>query len=531
MRLGQGAAPTKRRAGDTRLFDAGGELLLIDPSALARPWPPFVAEPEPGDRPLYQRDGALAVVQIDGPLDQRGSRWGWWDGYDRIAARVCAALLDQQVGVVVLRINSPGGVVAGCFEAVATILRAKKASGKQIHVIVDEQACSAAYALATVGNVISVPQTGEVGSVGVIATYFNYSESLKKEGVRVAVITSGKFKADGSPIVPWDDAMIERMRAEVLYTAGLFFDLVAANRKLKVDTLQGFNAGTYYGAAAVEVGLADRVCSPAEALETAREAANTRRLVMITAARAEKDKETMKLIAKKLGLAEDASEDAILAALAPLLAGKISLEELCAVTGKPSSAEAVGVVKGWSATAEQYASLIKERATEQKAALDASIESVFTWAIENGRRTPAQVDAARKSMAAGVLQLDSSEAVAAYRAEIEAGPVVVPGKETPLANGEGSVVGKRWEDMSTVEKHRLYNDPNGGRALYEEALADYKQRQRASGARVSNITVEKVAAPTSTTMTVKPAIPAAKAAKPATTAAPESKASKSTKKR
>ena len=50
-----------------------------------------------------------------GPLDQRGGFW--WDGYDSVSERVSAALADRDVQAVVLAIDSPGGVVAGCFDA------------------------------------------------------------------------------------------------------------------------------------------------------------------------------------------------------------------------------------------------------------------------------------------------------------------------------------------------------------------------------------------------------------------------------
>lgn len=474
-----GAHATPTGLHEPRAFDAGGELLLLQASALNRRWPPFVPEPEPGDRPRYQRSGALGIVEINGPLDQRGARgyWSYWDGYESITARVCAALLDPQVGCVVLRINSPGGVVAGCFEAVSTILRAKAEAGKPIHVIVDELACSAAYALACVADRIALPATGELGSIGVIATFYNWLDELKQSGVRVAVLTSGEQKADGSPVVPWDAAMLARLQAEVDGLAVLFFALVARARKRKPEAIQALQAATFRGQAAIEAGLADAVQSPADALEIAAAAAQSRRHALFTTARAEKDRLTMKSIANLLGLPEDASEEAISAALSKLLGHKASLDELCTVIGKSTAEEALGVAKGWAKTVVAYEDLLAERTKEQEAARAASIDEAFRRAREEGRLVPAQEATKRQLIESGVLVLDTDVKVAAFRAELLASPIVIPGQQELQGSGETIVVGKRWEDMSVAEKHALYNDVDGGgRAIYDAALADYQKR-------------------------------------------------------
>lgn len=467
------AAPCEARA-----FDAGGDLLLLLPAALNRRWPPFVSEPEPGDRPRYQRTGALGIVEINGPLDQRGSHgyWSYWDGYEAIAARICAALLDPQVGCVVLRINSPGGVVAGCFEAVATILRAKAEAGKPIHVIVDEMACSAAYALACVADRIALPATGEVGSVGVVATYYNWLDELKQSGVRVAVLTSGEQKADGSPLVPWDKAMLARLQAEVDELAGLFFALVARARKASPEAIQALQAATFRGQAAVEAGLADAVQSPAEALDVAAAAALARRNALLTTARAEKDRLTMKSIALALGLPEEASEADLLAATVKL---KGASDELCAVTGKSSPAEALGAVRGLVQTKAAYDQLVAHQAEQQKAAREAAVETIWKDAVASGKRTPAQVEAARASRTAGTLVLDTDEKIAAYQAEIEASPSALPSSSKPASGGP--LVGKPWGEMKPAERAKLRRENPQAAAALQKAHDDEQAQAKAKG--------------------------------------------------
>lgn len=460
-----------------RAFHAGGDLLLLEPSALEKVWPPF-CEPEDEDGEdgcLYERDGSLAIVEISGPLDQRSEWWRWWDGYDAIAKRTCAALNDETIDVVALRLDSPGGVVAGCFEACDQILAAKAASGKKIVVIVDEMACSAGYAIGCVADEILLAASAVVGSVGVIATYMNVADALKENGVRVAVLSSGKFKADGSPYRPWSDEALARMKADIDYLAGLFFDRVAKSRRMTVDAVKALEAGCFRGQAAVAAGLADRVLPTAEAYAYARTLAAQKRpqkptgFTFSARARATSPKETiMKSIALAFGLAEDAGEAEILAATVKL---KGLSEELCAATGKASLAEALGAVRGLVQTKAAYDKLLEQQAAQQLAAREAAVEAIWAEAVAAGKRTPAQVEAARASRKAGTLVLDTDEKVAAYKAEIEASPSALP--SSPAPSGGAAVVGKPWEELTTAEKHRLMNDnPEAYRALKE----DHKRR-------------------------------------------------------
>ena len=147
----------------------------------------------------FTREGDVAVVSIEGPLSQRA--WSCWlfegDGYDAVTSRMKAAIDDRATRSVVMRIDSPGGEVAGCFEAVRTIRAMAKAAGKPLVAYADEMACSAAYALACACDEVVLPDTGMVGSVGVILTLASRAGELAQRGVSVTLLTSGAAKADG----------------------------------------------------------------------------------------------------------------------------------------------------------------------------------------------------------------------------------------------------------------------------------------------------------------------------------------------
>lgn len=221
---------------------------------------------EPPSRGNEQR-GDVEVVGISGPLDHHA---GWWcDSYDDICARVCAAL-DGPARAVVMRIDSPGGAVSGCFES-ARALRAKaESTGKKLVAYVEGQACSAAYALASSASRIVAAETSIVGSVGVIDTRLDVTAMDAAQGVRFSFVTSGARKADGNPHSAFTVAEMQEKQVIVDALANVFFGLVQDMRGVDAKPLE---ARLFVGRDAVSAGLVDEISSFDEMLESLSSAA------------------------------------------------------------------------------------------------------------------------------------------------------------------------------------------------------------------------------------------------------------------
>lgn len=213
----------------------------------------LIAPPQP------TLDGGVAVVMVMGPLTHHGDWWGG-DTYDAIEARVRAAL-ETSASTVVMKLDSPGGEVNGAFECSKTLRSMARAAGKKLIAYVDEFAASAAYALACAADAIYLPEAGQLGSIGVIDCVFDDTAYNAREGYQIAVITSGKQKADGNPNVPLTDEIRARIQANVDGLAQLFFALVADTRGIDSATVQAFEAGMFRGQEAVNAKLADGVMS------------------------------------------------------------------------------------------------------------------------------------------------------------------------------------------------------------------------------------------------------------------------------
>lgn len=201
------------------------------------------------------RDDGTHVVAIRGPLMHHD---GIFDSYDAIGLRVLGAI-EAGARAIVLSIDSPGGLVSGCFDTAAEIRALCESSRVPLFAYVDGQATSAAYALACAASRIVAPLTGVVGSIGIIAEVVDATAQAAASGVQVRLVTSGARKADGHPLGGMSDASIAAIQASVDAQAAVFFDHVASSRGLGVDVVAGLEAGTAMGASAVALGLADEV--------------------------------------------------------------------------------------------------------------------------------------------------------------------------------------------------------------------------------------------------------------------------------
>lgn len=250
------------------------------------------------DGGCYALTNGVGVVSIVGALGQYG---GWWfDGHESVQARLMAAIADPRANAIVVEINSPGGIVAGCFDAVRAVRRAARESGKRLFAFASDAAFSAAYAWACIADEIHLPDSGGVGSIGVLSTMMSWARMNEEMGLDVAVIRSGSQKAAGWPDLPLDPAAIEREQVEVNRLAGIFAAIVSESRPISIEEILSLQGGTVHGADAVATGLADSVTTFEAVLAKAEQAGRARQ---------------MQQVAARLGLAPNASEADVIGAI------------------------------------------------------------------------------------------------------------------------------------------------------------------------------------------------------------------------
>lgn len=211
----------------------------------------------------------IAVIPVQGTLVQKlGSLrpYSGMTGYDGIRQVFLTALHDPKVKGICLDIDSPGGEVAGCFDLADLIYQSR--GDKPIHAILNENAYSAAYAIASAADRIYVPRTGGVGSVGVIVIHCDWSQRIKEDGLTVTIITYGDRKAESNPYIKLSDEARQSIQDDIDVMGKLFVSTVARNRGVSEKIIRDTQAACFLAAEGVQLGLADAVATPDAAFQT-----------------------------------------------------------------------------------------------------------------------------------------------------------------------------------------------------------------------------------------------------------------------
>lgn len=221
------------------------------------------------EKPFAFVDG-MAIIPITGSLLHRDNYSdSYATGYDYIANKYTAAMLDPDVKGIVFDVNSPGGHVRGCFELCDTIFAGRAI--KPTLALVDGSAYSAAYALASSATHISVIQSAGVGSIGVVAMHASVEQLLDKHGIDINFIYAGDHKVDGNPFKALPDDVRARFQASVDKSYEKFVSMVARNRGVGADAVRATQAACFDADEALSLGLIDAIHSPLRALVAFRQ--------------------------------------------------------------------------------------------------------------------------------------------------------------------------------------------------------------------------------------------------------------------
>ncbi len=220
--------------------------------------------PQPTAPGWQMTGGGIVHLPILGPLVQRGD---WLTGlfgimsYDDIAAAAEAAFTGPGTRAVLMEIDSPGGEVAGLFDLVDRLAALKAETGKPLWAIAREQALSAAYLVGAVADRLFVTQTGEVGSIGVIAVHVDQTAHDQSEGRKYTLIHAGAKKVDGNPHIPLSPEALADIQADVDDLYARLIARVARARGMSPEAVAATEAAIFRGQNALGAGLADGIAT------------------------------------------------------------------------------------------------------------------------------------------------------------------------------------------------------------------------------------------------------------------------------
>ena len=233
------------------------------------------AADRPSRKPYEITPDGIAIIPIEGTLVHKSYGLDAFSGlrsYVDMQEEIEDAATDPAIKGILLDIDSPGGEVAGVFDLADTIYSARTA--KPVFAVANSDAFSAAYLLASSAKLIYTGRTSGLGSIGVIVTHLDVSESDQKRGYKYTVVHAGARKADFNPHAPLSEEARAVMEAEVERTYELLVATVARNRGLAEAAIRQTEAGLYFGNDAVKARLADHMGTRQAALADLRNAIN-----------------------------------------------------------------------------------------------------------------------------------------------------------------------------------------------------------------------------------------------------------------
>ncbi|HHD11087.1 MAG TPA: signal peptide peptidase SppA [Deltaproteobacteria bacterium] len=180
----------------------------------------------------------------------------------------------NDIKVIVVRIDSPGGAVGPAQEIYREIRRIREENKKTVVASMGSVAASGGYYIAVAADRIVANPGTITGSIGVIVEFVNLEKLFEKIGIKGYVVKSGKFKDVGSPVREMSKEEKRLLQDVVDNIHSQFVEAVAEGRGLKVEDVQKIADGRIFsGLKAKELGLVDNLGNLGDAIRIGAELA------------------------------------------------------------------------------------------------------------------------------------------------------------------------------------------------------------------------------------------------------------------
>ncbi len=167
-------------------------------------------------------------------------------------------LNDKSIRAIVLRIDSPGGMVGPVQEIWEKVIEVRKK--KKVYASIASVGASGAYYIASGADLVMANPGSLVGSIGVIMEFPNLKGLMDKFGVKMEVVKSGKFKDTGSPFREMSREERSYLKEVIDDVYRQFLLAVAKGRKIPVEKIKPIADGRIMtGRMAKAYGLVDEL--------------------------------------------------------------------------------------------------------------------------------------------------------------------------------------------------------------------------------------------------------------------------------
>lgn len=236
---------------------------------------PAVAKAKAALAPQYTINNGVAVLPIEGGLMQKPDFWdmalGFEEDVDMLTELVARAGADADAESVVLKIDSPGGMLTGGIELADAV--AAVAKKKPVVAWTGGMAASLGYMVASQAQIIVTTRSAQVGSIGTILSVADWSKLYEGLGVKIHTFTNKE--ATVKTVTPMNEERERYLQDRVDKAFGMFRSRVTAKRpQIGADSMNG---KLVTGEEGKRLGMVDRIGDLNFAISVARAEARARK--------------------------------------------------------------------------------------------------------------------------------------------------------------------------------------------------------------------------------------------------------------
>jgi protease-4 len=208
-------------------------------------------------RPSAQVVDGVGIVSIQGLLTNDVpaiyEKIGIVTTYNTIRAEIEGAIMAG-AGAIQLQINSGGGSVNGAIELSRFIANL----GVPTASVVTSCACSAAYMIASATDYIAATETAQVGNIGTIIKWADFTKYYDRIGIEEKAITNEGATLKSTFHLEPNAEQLAFLQETADQFGKSFQDFVSSRRNVDSEV---FRAGWYSGERALQFGLIDEIIS------------------------------------------------------------------------------------------------------------------------------------------------------------------------------------------------------------------------------------------------------------------------------
>lgn len=244
-----------------------------------------IASPEAGGYNIYHSsqvsgapEGSMAIISYTGVVRMKSGLSQ--KGTEETRKELAAAGNSSNIAGVLLRLHTGGGSVFGTQSLSNDVKEFESKYKKPIAVLIEDQACSAGYWIASGAPMIfGANETVEVGCIGTMTTFYDFKDLYEKEGIKEHLIRATKSFNKNEEYYQALMGNPEPLQKNILDPLNeQFLRSVKNNRRGKIDlenkvsqdgsqVAEVLSGRTYYGKQAIEVGLIDKIANQEQALK------------------------------------------------------------------------------------------------------------------------------------------------------------------------------------------------------------------------------------------------------------------------